>query len=186
MGKRILFTIILGVALLAAAGCGKEDTPPPNSSANNSQLPAGHPSLPEGSKPSGKPVDVKEVTDKVTQALDKKFPGEWQSSGTTLKKGSYTENNNFGIADEVANLYQGSMVSIFVGQDRISGTVKGQDGKRVLAGYNVPAKVGETMKSGIASVDNAGSMGSSSYQKVYLPLKSGNKTVAVMTISIAQ
>lgn len=186
MRKRILLTVVLGVALLVAAGCGKKETPPPNPSANNTQLPAGHPTLPEGAKPSGKPVDVKQVTEKVTKAIDQKFPGEWKVSGTKLQKGAYTENDNFGIVDEVAKTYQGSMVSIFVGQDRISGTVKGQDGKRVLAGYNVPAKVGETMKSGTASSESAGAMGAASYQKVYLPLKSGNKTVAVMTISIPQ
>lgn len=184
MRKIISMILVLGLILVVGIGCGKKETAQ-NSTPQLPSQPNSFGSMGDKAKPA-KPVDVKEVTEKVTKALDAKFPGEWKVSGTTLKKGSYTENDNYGIVDEVANVYPGSMISLFVGQDRISSTVKGQDGKRVLAGYPTPETVGKTMESGKASVAAADSMGSTSYQKVFMPLKAGDKTVAVMTISIGQ
>jgi len=55
-----------------------------------------------------------------------------------------------------------------------------------LQGYPTPPEVDKTIASGKPSVAAAGSIGSTNYQKVYLPLKSGDKTVAVMSVSIAQ
>ena len=186
--KKVAAALIVGLLLVAGSGCSKkEQAPQTNPPASQSQLPPGHPST--GGNPSGqpaKPVDVKEVNEKVTKALDSKFPGEWSISGKTLKKGSYTENDNFKIADEVAAIYNGSMVSIFVGPDRISGTVKDQTGNRVLQGYAVPPTVDEVMKSGEPKVTAADSLGSTTYQKAFLPFKANGKTVAVMSISIAQ
>jgi hypothetical protein len=186
MRRILLLATVLGLALIVGVGCSGKNEPAPQNPAATTQLPAGHPTVPGGAQPTGKPVDVKEVEEKVTKALNEKFPGDWQAAGTTLKKGAYTENNNYGIVDEVAKLYQGSMVSIFVGQERISSNVKGQDGKPVLANYQVPEEVGKTMTSGKATVSQGGSMGAVSYQKVYLPLKAGDKTLAVMSVSIAQ
>lgn len=200
--------IILGAALLVAVlliggyeiysrtnADDKSNTSALNGSetgtGSEAQMPEGHPSIDgsdTGSTSSGSstPIDGKEVADKIVKALDEKFPGEFTVSGTDLKKGSYTENNNYKMVDEVLKLYPGSMVSIFVGEDRVSSSIKGEDGKPVTEGYPTPAEVGETMKSGQVKVVDAGSMGSTSYQKVYMPLKSGDKTVAVMTISVAQ
>lgn len=200
MYKKIAVVLIAGALLVTGLGCSKKDdsaTQTQNSQTNSSvtgtdgQLPAGHPSIDGANAQNGqatpaKPINGDEVAKKISDDLDKKFPGDWAVSGTNLKKGSYTENGNYKIVDEVATLYPGSMVSLFVGEKRISGTIKGQDGKPVLEGYPTPPEVGETMKSGKIKVVNAGSIGSSSYQKVYMPIKSGNKTIAVMTISIAQ
>lgn len=181
--RKITAAFIVGLLVVVGFGCSaKKETP--QTSSSTTELPAGHPSV-QGGQPS-KPVNVNEVSDKITKALDQKYPGEWKVSGNKLSKGSYTENGNYGIADEAEKIYPGSMVSIFVGQERISGTVKGQDGKRVLSGYQTPEDVDKTMKSGKASVVSAGSINSAAYQKVFLPLKSGNKTVAVMSISIVQ
>jgi hypothetical protein len=187
MFKKFAIAIIVGSLVVGGVGCAKKtDTSQSGQSATQSQLPAGHPSPTNSGQPA-KPVNVQEVSDKVTKAIDAKFAGDWSVSGTTLKKGDYAENNNYKIADEVANLYPGSMVSIFVGQNRISGTVKDQTGNRVLAGYATPETVGEVMKSGKATVTSGGTMGSSSYQKVYMPFKSKDgKTVAVMSISLVQ
>lgn len=182
MNKKIILVSLVSLTiLLGVSGCAGKDsppTPPAQQGAANSQTPpAAQPST---------PVDVNQVADKVNKLLDEKFPGEWQVTGTTLSKGKYTENNNFGLVDAVEAAYPGSMVSIFIGEERISSTVKNsQDGKRVLSGYPTPAAVGETFKSGKATLGQA-STGSSigSYQKVYLPFKAGAKTVAVMSISL--
>ncbi len=188
--KKLLIAIIAGLLVVSALGCSGNEGQTPETGTSQTELPPGHPSLDEtddGQQPAGQvTVDADEVMNKVNTALDKKFPGEWKVSDTTLQKGSYTENGSYGIVDEVTNTYPGSMVSLFVGQERISGTIKGEDGKRVLEGYPTPEAVGQTMESGKALVISAGSIGSTSYQKVYLPLKSGDKTVAVLTISIAQ
>lgn len=189
MIRKVLAALIVGLLLVAGFGCAKKENTAQNTQpSTQTQLPPGHPGT-DGTTGGGqpaKPADVKSVADNVTKDLDAKYPGDWSASGSTLKKGSYTENGNFKIADEVAALYPGSMVSIFVGQDRISGTIKDQTGNRVLTGYPTPDTVGKVMQSGEAVVEAAGSMGSTSYQKVYLPLKANDKTVAVMTISIAQ
>jgi len=181
MNKKSLMVALVSLTLLAGtAGCtGKEPAPtlPPQSPPTQTMPPAQPP----------KPVNANEVADKVNKLLDEKYPGEWKVSGKTLSKGKYTENDNFGIADSVASAFPpGTMVSIFVGEDRISSTVKNnQTGQRVLSGYPTPPAVGETMKSGKAMVGQS-TMGSSigSYQKVYIPLKSGDKTVAVISISL--
>jgi len=189
MRNKIIFAVVLGLLIVVGIGCSGKKEPAKN--AADTQLPSGHPSsfgsMDQG-QPSGKPIDGQAVADKISTALDAKFAGEWKVSGTTLKKGAYTENDNYGIVDEVAKIYPGSMVSIFIGQDRVSTNVANQseNGKRVLTGYPTPPAVGETMKSGKITPGPASSMGSSSYQKVYLPLKAGDKTVAVMSVSIPQ
>jgi hypothetical protein len=111
--------------------------------------------------------------------LKKNYPGDWKVSGTTLSKGSYTENGNYKMVDDVEKLFPGTMgVSIFVGEERISSSVK-QGTERVLKGYATPTTVGEVMKSGTTT-----STLSSGYLKVYVPFKdSSGKTVAVMTVS---
>ncbi len=189
--KKLLIAVIAGLLVITALGCsGNKEQALDTTGTSQTELPAGHPSFDEidgSQQPSGQPtVDAEEVMDKINTALDKKFPGEWKVSDTTLQKGDYTENGNYGIVDEVTNIYPGSMVSLFVGEERISGTITGEDGKRVLEGYPTPEAVGQTMDTGKASIVSAGSIGSTNYQKVYLPIKSGDKTVAVLTISIAQ
>lgn len=186
MFRKVTIAVIIGVLAVAGFGCAKKTDTPQGQSTTQSQLPAGHPSTGSTGQPA-KPVNLQEVTDNVTKTLDAKFAGDWSVSGTTLKKGTYVENNNYQIADAVGSLYSGSMVSIFVGQDRISSTVKDQTGKPVLAGYPTPDTVAKVMASGKAELTSADSMGSTSYKKVFLPFKSKDgKTVAVMSISMVQ
>lgn len=195
--KRILVAIASLALVVAITGCGKKEVPPQTNlegqqgqqQQQSAQLPEGHPPIDTtqqgvygGGDSAAKSVDADAVVKKINDTLDEKFPGEWKAEGTTLKKGDYTENGNYKIADAVNELYPGSMVSLFVGETRVSSTIK-QNGQPVLEGYPTPAEVGETMKSGKTISGAAGSMGGSSYQKIYMPLKSGDKTVAVLTIS---
>lgn len=199
MYKKIAVVLIAGALLVTGVGCSKKDdsanqatNQTQTSSAANSQLPAGHPSLDgansgQAATSTAKPIKGEEVEKKIADGLDKKFPGEWSASGTNLKKGSYTETGNFKIVDEVAQaIYPGSMVSLFIGDKRVSSSITDNTGKRVLEGYPTPDDVPATMKSGKIKVTDGGAMGASNFQKIYLPLKSGDKTVAVMTISVAQ
>ncbi len=179
MFRKVLIGVLAGSLLIAGFGCSKKEV------SNNTSVPGGQGTgAPIDSAPA-KPINGDEVAANITKALDAKYPGDWSTSGTTLKKGSYTENDNYEMVAEVEKLYPGAMVSIFVGEDRVSSNIK-ENGKPVLKGYPTPPEVGQTMTSGKILVTNAGSMGSSTYQKVYLPLKAADKTVAVMTISIAQ
>jgi len=194
MKKIKLFSVLIGVALLAGvAGCSSKEpaqtSQAPQQSAPAS-LPPGHVAVPgqtygDNSQPAA-PIDTKQVADKITKLIDEKFPGEWKVSGITLSKGNYTENNKYEIANAVGSAFPGSMVSIFVGETRISSTVKDQTGNPVLSGYPTPPAVGETMKSGKVTAGAPSSMGGTSYQKVYIPLKAGDKTVAVLSISVTQ
>lgn len=180
MSKKILILTVILCLVVIGFGCAKKQTETnPGSNLTQNQMPSNNVTP-------AKPINGQEIADKVNKTLDGKFPGEWAVSGTILKKGSYTENGAYQMVTEIGNIYPGSMVSIFVGETRISGTIKGADGKPVLSGYPTPPDVSKTMASGKLTVADAGAMGSSSFQKLYLPIKAGDKTIAVMTISIPQ
>lgn len=181
MNKKGMIAAVVGLTLiLGATGCAKKEAAQPpaqNSTGQVSPTP----------QTQAKPVDANKVADNIYKLIDKKYPGDWKANGTTLSKGNYTENGKYEIAAAVGAAYPGSMVSIFIGQDRISSTVINQQtGKPVLTGYPTPPQVLDTMKSGKVTSGTSSGMGSGmgSYQKIYVPFKSGDKTVAVLTISV--
>ena len=183
MFKRITIALIIGLLVVVGFGCAKKsDTPQTGQTSSQTQVPPGHPSTAAPSGQSAKPVDVKQVTDKITKDIDAKFAGDWSVSGTTLKKGTYTENNSYKITDEVTTLYQGSMVSIFAGPERVSSSVRVNGKVSTAAEYPIPDTVAKVMQSG----ETTQTPGDSGYQKVFLPLKDKDgKTVAVMSVSLA-
>lgn len=145
-----------------------------------SKTPQFHPSASTGVSSS---LNVNNLEKQVNQIIDKKFPGEWDVDGTTLKKGSYVENNNYGITDEIAKNIKGSMVSIYVGETRISNTLTSHTG-RLLSGYAVPLEVDKTMKSGKAIFYKT-KLNQHEYQKAYIPIKNNSDDViAVIGLSI--
>jgi predicted small lipoprotein YifL len=182
--------LVVGVAVLslvvALTGCGnKQPAPTANQQTGTTSptaqtTPSGHPAeTPVQPNAAAGKVDSSQVESKIKDLLDKKYPGEWKVTDTTLSKGSYTENKNYKIVDDIEALFPGTMgVSIFVGEERISSSVK-QGTERVLQGYPTPATVGEVIKSGKST-----STESSGYLKVYIPLKTGDKTLAVLTVSV--
>ncbi|HEY8911227.1 MAG TPA: cache domain-containing protein [Desulfosporosinus sp.] len=167
------------VLMVSLAGCSKKPATPVAPQAGTS-LPAGHPA--ETPAQPGSKVSQADVATKINDSLNKKYPGDWKASGTTLSKGSYTENGNYKMVDDVDVLFPNNMgVSIFVGEERISSSIK-QGTERVLKGYPTPATVGEVMKSGTTT-----STVISGYLKVHVPFKdSSGKTVAVMTVSVPE
>ena len=127
----------------------------------------------------GDPATQKVVESKINDWLAKNYPGDWKVSGKTLSKGNYTENGNYKMVDGIEELFPGTMgVSIFVGENRISSSVK-EGTERVLDGYPTPSTVGDVEKSGksTSSLD-------SGFLKVYVPFQAQGKTVAVLTVSV--
>jgi hypothetical protein len=179
--KKWLIVVTIMFLLVSLVGCAKkpETQQTTQASANTSQLPEGHPA-----ETSAQPVNKESQTaveTKINNFLNKNYPGNWKVSGSTLSKGSYTENGNYKIVDDLEKEFPGTMgVSIFVGEERISSSVK-QGTERVLKGYPTPATVGEVMKSGSAT-----STLGNGFLKVYVPLKSDGKTAAVLTVSTPQ
>lgn len=178
--KKILILVSIMGLMLSLTGCAKKPETPKSSETQTgtNQLPEGHPT--EGQAQPEDKVGQAAAETKINDLLNKDFPGDWKVSGTTLSKGTYTENSTYKIVDQVEALFPGTMgVSIFVGEERISSSVK-QGTARVLKGYATPITVSEVMKSGTAT-----STLISGYLKVYVPFKDGaGKTVAVMTVSI--
>lgn len=175
--KKVLIVGTIMVLMVSLAGCAKKPAAPsvPQPPASTSQA---HPTeTPAATVDKAGQADAET---KINDMLKKNYPGDWKVSGTTLSKGTYTENGNFKIVDDVEKLFPETMgVSIFVGEERISSSVK-QGTERVLKGYATPPTVGEVMKSGTTN-----STLSSGYLNVYVPFKdSTGKTVAVMTVSI--
>lgn len=176
--KKIYIVVTILALMVSLAGCAKKPATPVVPQAGTAVKPTETPAV------TGGKVSQADVETKINDLLNKKYPGDWKVSGTTLSKGTYTENGNYKIVDDVAALFPDTMgVSIFIGEERISSSVIQQDTKeRVLKGYATPPTVGEVMKSGKTT-----STLSSGYLKVYVPFKdSSGKTVAVMTVSIPQ
>lgn len=178
--KKILMVVTIMVLMVSLAGCAKKPVTPAPQPNNPVVTPEGHPAE-TPVQPGGK-VNQAEVETKIKDLLNKNYPGDWKVSGTTLSKGTYTENGNYKMVDDVAALFPDTMgVSIFVGEERISSSVL-QGTERVLKGYATPPTVGEVMKSGTTTSTLSGG-----YLKVYVPFKdSSGKTVAVMTVSVPE
>jgi uncharacterized lipoprotein NlpE involved in copper resistance len=179
MIKKWLITLISIVLLFCLAGCANNQKVPTStqSQSTSAQLPEGHPI--ETPDQSGDLASQKVVESKIIDWLNKNYSGEWKVAGTTLSKGNYTENGNYKIADGIETLFPGTMgVSIFVGNERISSSVK-QGTERVLKGYPTPPTVGDVLKSGKTT-----STLSSGFLKVYIPFQASGRTVAVLTVSV--
>lgn len=185
MFKKLVVAVTTIALVATLAGCGKKtpEAPKTQSPQQNSSDQAAHPAETPAQSQAGAKIDAAQVESKVNDLLKSKYPGEWKLSGTTLSKGNYTENNKYEIVDNVSGLFPGNMgVSIFVGQERISTSIQQQGGQRPLSYQGSGAEtVAQVLKDGkTATTESSGNL------KVYLPLKSGSSTVAVMTVSVPQ
>ena len=179
--KKVSIVVTILVLMVSLAGCAKKSNVEPSQpQAGTSQMPQAHPT--ETAAPTVDKVGQAGAETKINDLLTKNYPGDWKVTGTTLSKGPYTENGTYKMVDDVAKLFPGTMgVSMFVGEERISSSVK-MGTERVLKGYATPTTVGEVMKSGTGTSTLSGG-----FLKVYVPFKdSTGKTVAVMTVSIPQ
>lgn len=173
-----IFTISISLVGCGSTATNKDQTPTTPQASASADLSGVHPS--ESPAQAGSETSQADVEKKINDYLAQNYTGDWKVEGTTLSKGSYTENGNYKIADGLEQVFPDTMgVSIFVGEKRISTSVK-QGTERALD-YPTPATVGEVMKSGKVTSTN-----SSGYLKVYVPFKAGDKTVAVLTVSVPQ
>ena len=179
--------LVVGVAVIALTfsmvGCGTKQVAPKQPVQNNvgATTPEGHP-VETPAQPNANPkTSQADVESKIADLLAKKYPGDWKVVGTTLSKGTYTENAKYTIVDDISALFPSNMgVSIFIGEERISTSIKQTGGERVLQ-YTIPPTVGEVIKSGKSTTALSGG-----YFKVYIPLKAADKTLAVMSISVPE
>ena len=183
--------LVVGVILgFIVKGTSTPKTPPAQNQqiqGQSSQLPSGHPSVNGAQQAPAKPINMDEIIGKIDAFLNESFPGDWKVEGDKLYKGDYLENGNYKIVDQLeTKLGSGSMISIFVNNKRISTNVK-QSGAGRAFDYPIPDQVAECMKNGKEINAGSSSMGSISFQKVFLPLKDkAGKTVAVMSVSVSQ
>ena len=184
--------IVVGIVLAIVVKGTSTPTPAPAPQTQqdaNSQPPTGQPSMPgQTAQPPAQPVNMDNIIGRIDAYLNEKYPGNWEVKGEKLSRGSYTENDNFKIADGIEEqLGSGSMISIFVGEKRISTTVVQTGGGRVLEGYPTPPEVAEVLKTGKEIAGGKSSMGSTNYVKAFLPLKDkAGKTVAVLSVVVMQ
>lgn len=178
MKKKILVLGLAGLLLVSAVGCSAKK--PPAINKNVSENTENHPMATAGISAKSNAV---EMTNKINSIIDKKFPGKWSVNGLQLKKGSYVENDKYEIVDEISKNLNGSMISLYVGENRISNSLKDSTGGRMLD-YDIPAEVTKTMQSGKASELSLNGPGGKPYQKFYIPIKQGDKTLGVIGVSM--
>lgn len=198
--KQKFFAIAAGVVVIGVIlgflvkGTNSAPTPAPQAQQPAAQTPANNSAMQNalqgGAQTPAAPakaVDLDKVVTTVNGYIDQNFPGEWKASGGKLSKGTYVENDNYKIVDGVEIQIPGSMISIFVSEtQRIATNIKQQGAGRALE-YPIPAQVSETFKSSKVVKGGGGSMGTSSYAKVFIPLNDkAGKAVGVMSISVPQ
>ncbi|MDA8441447.1 MAG: hypothetical protein M0Z55_03635 [Peptococcaceae bacterium] len=190
MFKKLTVSVAVLSLTLALAGCGSTPAPKPPAQQPqaSAQLPPGHPGSTTGQSAAvTTPKYSQSQVESMVNAVLKKYPGDWKISGTTLSKGSYTENKNYNIVDDIGSAIPGAMVSIFVGDNatRISSTVRmsGSD----MNSYPSPPEAAQAIKAGkTISSDAAGMGGTGTYLQVFIPIKSGSKTIGVIMADVPQ
>lgn len=187
----LLVGVIIGFVVNGTTKPEPAAPPQQQQTADNSQLPQDHPNIAgqqgDQAQAPAQPINMDNIIGRIDAFLQESYAGNWKVEGDKLYKGDYLENDNFKIVDELeTKLGSGSMISIFVGEKRISTNIKQQGAGRAFD-YPVPAQVAEVMKSGKEIDGGTSSMGSISFAKAYLPLKDKDgKTVAVMSVSVSQ
>lgn len=178
MQKKLMLAALIGVFIVSGYGCSKGADKTAEKPPEGNTMPQNHVSLKAGTD-----FDKTKINDQVNEVINKKFPGEWSVKDITLKKGTYTENDHYGIVDEIAKNFTGSMVSLYAGDTRISNTVQGYDGRYL--DYDIPLEVSETLKTGNPVFGEASQNGSK-YHKAYLPIKSKDKVIGVIGLSLKE
>lgn len=120
----------------------------------------------------------------VQKVLDMKYPGVWELSGSTLKKGDFVFNENFEFVDDCGNSNNIKM-TIFANDIRISTNVI-NNGKRAVgtqASIEVIDKVLNKGETFMGSVDVVGEK----HQTIYVPIKDNdNKIIGMLFVGVPQ
>ena len=80
------------------------------------------------------------------EIIDLKFPGQWELRGDQLYKGETLINNNNQLVDQIGELSQGNIVTIFAVETRVATNVQ-ENGNRAV-GTSVSTEVKEKVFNG--------------------------------------
>ncbi|MHB8170993.1 MAG: cache domain-containing protein [Thermincolia bacterium] len=117
--------------------------------------------------------------------IDLMYPGPWEVRDGELYKGEVKINNNFDSVDSVASL-TGDTVTIFLGDTRVSTTVRSKNGDRVV-GTKVSVEVANTvLQNGQEFVGEANVVGER-YWTAYKPLRDeSGKIIGMFYVGISK
>lgn len=101
--------------------------------------------------------------------LNQKYPGDWRIEGEKLYKGLVLINDNFELVDEVER-QTNSLATIFMGDTRVSTTVRKVDGNRATGTKAAPEVVVKVLKNGEVFFGKAMVAGTNCLTK-YIPIR---------------
>lgn len=117
--------------------------------------------------------------------IDLMYPGPWQLKDGILYKGDVRINNNFEPVDKIAAL-TGDTVTIFLGDTRVSTTVREKSGERAIGTKASDVVVHKVIKDGQQYLGQAPVVGVL-YQTAYKPLRDPNgKIVGMFYVGISK
>lgn len=101
--------------------------------------------------------------------LDVLYPGEWSVKEGNLYKGTHLINNDAVVVDKIGD-NSDSLITIFLGDTRITTTVKKEDGTRAIGTQASPEVVEKVLKQGQTFIGNANVVGTEC-DTIYTPIK---------------
>lgn len=117
--------------------------------------------------------------------LDLTYPGSWEVKDGILYKGGVKINNNFEVVDKIARL-TGGTVTIFLGDTRVSTTVRGDNNERAVGTKVSPEVAEKVLKNGHIYVGEANVVGQR-YQTAYKPIRDANgKIIGMFYVGISR
>ncbi|MCL6558981.1 MAG: cache domain-containing protein [Firmicutes bacterium] len=103
------------------------------------------------------------------EIIDQRYPGEWAVKEGKIYKGDIVLNGNFALVDPIAEM-TGDAATLFMGDTRVSTTVRDAEGKRKVGTKAAPYVVEAVLKQGknyYGFADVAGTM----HMTAYMPLR---------------
>lgn len=132
-------------------------------------------------------TNTKATTDLATgeAIIDLMYPGPWQLKDGVLYKGEVMINNNFKPVDKVAAL-TGDTVTIFLGDTRVSTTVREKSGERAIGTKASDVVAQKVIKDGQQYLGQANVVGEL-YQTAYKPLRDpSGKIIGMFYVGISK
>lgn len=125
-------------------------------------------------------LEMKAQSNVLTMAeiMNFKYPGEWHVSNGALFKGETNMSGANDVVDYFGNMMKGH-VTIFLGDTRVSTTVKRSDGARSVGSKASEAIINEVLKGGKSFTGKAEVVGKT-YYSAYEPLKDSKGNVIGM------
>jgi methyl-accepting chemotaxis protein len=117
------------------------------------------------------------------QIIDKKYPGPWSVKDGSMYKGTVLMNNNFALVDPITEA-TGDAATLFMGDTRISTTVRDDKGQRKVGTQAAPEVIEKVLKQGEPYYGEADVAGTK-HMTAYMPLKDqGGQVVGMWFVGI--